>query len=154
MAEARDGTLFAQGEHTLLTLTNGRWQNHPDSQTRLVCATRSGEVAAVEFDPVRGRLWFSLWDGRQFVRASDPVTCPVKGRLCNLREAPDGSLWCVGAGTVVRWSFRAGKWTQYPQLPPPMGTDLQGRVWFAEKSSMSFMPTGIFKRWPPENSGR
>ena len=134
MAEARDGTLFAQGEKTLLTLTDGRWQNHPDSRTRVICATRSGELAAVEYNSTRGQLWFSLWDGRQFVRASALVSCPAGARLYHLREAPDGSLWCVGTGIVTRWNFRAGKWTQYSQLPSPMGADAQGRVWFVDES--------------------
>ena len=149
MAEARDGTLFAQGDKTLLTLIDGRWQNHPDSHTRLVCATRSGEVVAVECNPVRGQLWFSLWDGRQFVRASAPVSYPESGRLYHLREAPDGSIWCVGAGTVVRWNFHADQWTLYPHLPPPVGTDGQGRVWFADESGIVVYAGGHFQTLAP-----
>jgi len=134
MAEARDGTLFAQGEKTLLTLTQGRWQSHPESRTRLICATRSGELAAVEYNSTRGQLWFSLWDGHQFVRASALVSCPAGARLYHLREAPDGALWCVGTGIVARWNFKAGKWTLFSQLPSPVGADAQGRVWFADES--------------------
>ena len=111
----------------------------------MVCATRSGEVVAVECDSQRGRLWFSLWDGRQFVRASAPVSCPENGRLYHLREAPDGSIWCVGAGTVVRWSFHVDKWTFYPQLPPPVGTDAQGRIWFAGESNLVVFADGHFQ---------
>ena len=132
MAEARDGTLFAQGEHTLLTLTDGRWQSHPEIRSRAICATRNGEMAAVEYDSERGQLWLSLWDGSRFVRASALVSCQTGGRVYHLREAPDGSLWCVGMGVVARWNFRAGKWTLYSQLPPPMRMDAQGRVWFAD----------------------
>ena len=132
MAEARDGTLFAQGEHMLLTLTQGRWQSHPESRSRVICATRAGDMAAAEYDSERGQLWLSLWDGSRFVRASAMVSCQTGGRLYHLREAPDGSLWCVGMGVVARWNFRAGKWTLYSQLPPPMRVDAQGRVWFAD----------------------
>ena len=149
MAEAQDGTLFAQGEQALLILKNGRWQNHPDGHTRLVCTTRSGEVVAVECDSERGQLWFSLWDGHQFVRASATVFYPENGRLYHLREAPDGSLWCVGAGTVVRWNFHADKWTFYPQLPPPVGTDVQGRVWFAGESNVTLYADGHFQTLAP-----
>jgi len=149
MAGARDGTLFASGENTLLTLTDGRWQNHPDNHTRLVCATRSGEVVAMECNPGRGQLWFSLWDGHQFVRASAPVSYPENGRLYHLREAPDGSIWCVGAGTVVRWNFHADKWTLYPQLPPPVETDVQGRVWFAAETSIVVQAGGHFESLAP-----
>ena len=149
MAEARDGTLFASGEKTLLTLTDGRWRNHPDSHTRLVCTTRSGEVVAMECNPGRGQLWFSLWDGHQFVRASAPVSYPENGWLYHLREAPDGSIWCVGSGTVVRWSFHADKWTLYPQLPPPVGIDVQGRVWFAAESNIVVQAAGHFESLAP-----
>jgi signal transduction histidine kinase/CheY-like chemotaxis protein len=149
MAEARDGTLFAQGEHVLLTLDNGRWESHPNSDTRLVCVTRSGEVAAVEYNSQRGLLWFCLWDGQRFVRASAPVSGPPDARLYHLREAPDGSLWCVGMGTVVRWNYHAEKWTLYPHLPPPMGTDARGRVWFADESSMVVYADGHFQTLAP-----
>ena len=156
MAEARDGTLFAQGENTLLILKNGRWQSHPESHTRLVCATRSGAVAAVEYNPVRGQLWFSLWDGRQFVRASATVACPAGGRLYHLREAPDGSLWCVGIGTVVRWACQGGQWSFYPQLPSPIAADRRGRVWFADESNVVLradhrfqnLASGQLRVWP------
>ncbi len=149
MAEARDGTLFAQGEHTLLTLADGRWQRHPESRTRVVCATRDGEMAAVEYNPEHSQLWFSLWDGHQFVRASGTISCPENTRLYHLREAPDGALWCVGTGTVVRWDFHAGKWTLYPQLPPPNGTDARGRVWFAGGSNLVVLAGEHFQTLAP-----
>ena len=114
MAEAGDGTLFAQGEHQLLVLKDGQWQSCSNSHTRLVCATRDGKVAAVEYNANQGRLWFCLWDGDKFVRVSAPVPCQSDARFYHLREAPDGSLWCVGYGAVVRWTYRAGEWTAYP----------------------------------------
>ena len=100
MAEAGDGTLFAQGEHKLLVLKNGRWEPCASDHTRLVCGTHDGRVAAVEYNAAQGRLWFSLWDGNKFVRASAPVPCQSNARFYHLREAPDGSLWCVGFGAV------------------------------------------------------
>ena len=143
MAEARDGTLFAQGEHTLLTRNKGLWQSHPESRTRLLCTTRAGQVAAVECETDRGRLWFSLWNGQQFVRASAIV--PYSGRrLYHLREAPDGALWCVGSGTLIRWTWGSGKWTLYPHLPPPVGTDAQGRVWYAGGTNLAIYAAGHY----------
>jgi len=151
MAEAGDGTLFAQGEHKLLVLKNGRWESCSTNRTRLVCATRDGQVAAVEYNATQGRLWFCLWDGDKFVRASAPVPCQSDARFYHLREAPDGSLWCVGSGTVVRWTYRAGKWTAYPQLPPPVDTDAQGRIWFAGESNVVVGAAGRFQTLPPGN---
>jgi signal transduction histidine kinase len=149
MAGGRDGTLFAQGEHTLLTLTDGRWQEHHDSRTRLVCTTHSGEVVAVECEPDRNRLWFSLWDGHEFVRASAMISYPAGQRLYHLREAPDGALWCVGIGTVVRWAYHAGKWTLYPHLPPPVGADALGRIWYAGGSNIVINAGGHFQTLAP-----
>ena len=151
MAEAGDGTLFAQGEHQLLLLKEGPWQSCSNSHTRLVCATHDGKVAAVEYDASSGRLWFCLWDGDKFVRAAAPVPCQSNARFYHLREAPDGSLWCVGYGTVVRWTYQAGQWTAYPHLPPPVGTDAQGRVWFAGESNIVVGANGRFQILPPGN---
>jgi signal transduction histidine kinase/CheY-like chemotaxis protein len=149
MAEAGDGMLFAQGEHQLLVLKEGQWQSCSNSHTRLVCATRDGKVAAVEYNATQGRLWFCLWDGDKFVRASAPVPCQSDARFYHLREAPDGSLWCVGYGAVVRWTYRAGEWTAYPQLPPPVGTDSRGRIWFAGESNIAVGAGGQFQILPP-----
>ena len=151
MAEAKDGTLFAQGEYTLLTLANGRWQDHPGSRTRLLCATRTGQMAAVECNSARGQFWFSLWNGTQFVRASAPVSYPTGtgARFYHLRQAPDGSLWCVGSGILARWEIDAQKWTFFPQPPPPVGTDIQGRVWFADDSGVALNADGHFQTLAP-----
>ncbi len=149
MAEGGDGTLFAQGEHQLLVLKDGQWQSCSNSHTRLVCATRDGKVAAVEYNANQGRLWFSLWDGEKFVRASAPVPCQSNARFYHLREAPDGSLWCVGFGTAVRWTYRAGQWTTCPQLPPPVDTDARGRIWFAGESNIVVGTAGRFQTLPP-----
>ena len=70
MAEAADGTLFAQGEKALLILKNGRWEPYPGSQSRLICRTQDGDLIAMECDDTLGRLWFSRWDGQQFARVS------------------------------------------------------------------------------------
>jgi len=149
MTESRDGTLFAQGKQRLLVLQEGRWQEQTNDCVRLICTTRGGEVVAVESDPLRDRLWFSLWDGQEFVRASGTVAFHPGAWLYHLREAPDGSLWCVGAGTVIRWNFHAGQWVQYSQLPPPAAADAHGRVWFADGSNLVVHADGRFQSLAP-----
>jgi signal transduction histidine kinase/FixJ family two-component response regulator len=149
LTEGRDGTLFAQGEHHLLVLRDGRWQVQANSRVRLTCATHGGETVAVESDPDRDRLWFSLWNGQEFVRASGTVSFPPGARLYHLREAPDGSIWCIGAGTVIRWNFHAGQWVQYSHLPPPAAADARGRVWFADGSNLVIHADGRFQPLAP-----
>jgi signal transduction histidine kinase/CheY-like chemotaxis protein len=148
MTEGKDGTLFAQGERLLLVLTNNQWRPC-GNRTKLVGATRRGEVVAVEHDESQGLLWFSRWDGQRFVRASASVPCPPGGRFYHLREAPDGALWCVGYGTVVRWAYRAGKWTLYPNLPAPVGADSRRRFWFAGESNIVVYEEGHYRFLPP-----
>ena len=52
MAEGKDGTLFAQGEHGLLILTNGEWRSC-GNRTRLVCGDPAGRSGGggIQFHP-------------------------------------------------------------------------------------------------------
>lgn len=147
MAEAGDGTLFAQGERQLLALRNNKWQV-VDRQTTLVTATRKGEIIAACRDDARGLLWFSVWDGEKFVRASAVTSCLPGARLYRLREAPDGSVWCVGHGTVARWVRAAGPWTLYPNLPRPVAMDTNQCVWFASGGNVMVWRDGQFQPLP------
>jgi signal transduction histidine kinase/ActR/RegA family two-component response regulator len=153
MAEAADGTLFAQGEKTLLILKNGRWEPDPKSQSRLICRTLDGGVMAMECDDTLGRLWFSRWDGQQFVRVSADANYQPGGRFYHLRQAPDGSLWAVGRGTVVRWAYRDEHWAAFSQLPPPLGCDRRGRMWFADGTNLVLLQDNEFKQLPPGKVG-
>jgi signal transduction histidine kinase/CheY-like chemotaxis protein len=147
MAEGGDGTLFAQGERQVLVLTNEQWQAVP-GQTTLVGATRRGEIIAACRDDARGLLWFSVWNGTQFVRASAVTSCLPNARLYRLREAPDGSIWCVGHGTVARWVRGAGPWTLHPNLPRPIAMDEQQGVWFAGGTNVVALHDGQFQQLP------
>jgi signal transduction histidine kinase/CheY-like chemotaxis protein len=151
MAEAADGTLFAQGEKTLLLLKHDRWEPYVDGHTRLLCRTREGEMIAVECDENLGRLWFSRWDGRAFVPASAAANYPLGARFYHLREAPDGALWCVGKGTVIRWACHDERWQSYPHLLPPVGCDEMGRMWFADGSNVVVREQHQFIGLPPGN---
>jgi signal transduction histidine kinase len=143
MAEAPGGALFAQGEQHLLMLAYGAWRTLA-SNTVLVNATREGEIVALVHDPSREMVWFGLWNGQEFVRASSPTACPPGARYYKLAQAPDGSVWCVGYGIVLRWSHGAGAWQSYPHLPKPVGQDRQGRIWFAGESDVWWHAEGRF----------
>lgn len=147
MTEGGDGTLFAQGERQMLVLKEGRWRAVP-GQTALVGATRRGEIIAACRDDARGLLWFSVWNGKQFVRASAVTSCLPNARLYRLREAPDGSIWCVGHGTVARWVREAGPWTLHPNLPRPIAMDQNQVVWFADGANVVALHDGQFHQLP------
>lgn len=145
--ESREGELFAQGESRLLRLADGRWQvvNEP---TALVGCDRQGRVLALCRDAARGTLWFGIWNGRGFGRASATFAAPLKASVYRLAQAPDGSVWCVGYDTVVRWAYQAGPWDCYPDLLPPRMVDSRGQPWFWNASNVVVRLDGEMK-WLP-----
>jgi len=143
ITEGGDHTLFAQGERRLLRLANGRW-NDLGSGSLVVGATRAGEVVSVSRDGGRSVFGFNLWDGEKFVRRSAPFACPPQTRLYKVKQSPDGSIWCVGYGTVIRWEHRAGSWHVFPELPPPRLADKTGAVWFGDASNVVVLRDNSF----------
>lgn len=134
MTEGPGGVLFAQGENQLLVLHENEWEA-AGRETAALCTTREGEVVAVCRDSQRGLLWFGAWNGERFVRRSATVSYPPGSQLYTVRQAPDGDIWCVGSGVVVRWNCRAGPWRFYPDLPLPQACDRWGHVWFSGNSN-------------------
>jgi signal transduction histidine kinase/CheY-like chemotaxis protein len=115
----------------------------------LICRTQDGDLIAMECDDTLGRLWFSRWDGQQFARVSAEASFQPGGRFYHLRQAPDGALWAVGRGTVVRWAYRDEHWTSFSHLPPPLGCDRRGRIWFADSTNLVLLQENEFKLLPP-----
>jgi len=145
MAEGAGGVLFAQGERTLLAMTNRQWQIQ-DSGTVAVASTSQGEVIAARWQGTRGTLRFDLWDGKKFNPASSPVSCQPGARVYRIRQSPDGAIWCVGYGIVLQWAYRSGQWTFYPELPAPATLDPRGRVWFGSDSSVVVLQNGNLQK--------
>jgi signal transduction histidine kinase/ActR/RegA family two-component response regulator len=146
MTEGPGGVLFAQGESQLLVLRGNEWQP-AGRETAALCATREGEVVAACRDSQRGLLWFGVWDGEHFVRQSATVSYAPGSQIYTVRQAPDGDIWCVGVGLVVRWNYRAGPWTFHPDLPPPQKCDPWGHVWFSGDSNVVVSQDGRYLRF-------
>ncbi len=145
LAEAGDGRLFAQGEQNLLTLDQGRW--HPlAAKTLLVGGTREGEVLGLVRDRQRGTLWMARWNGADFVPVSARIPGPRVARFYHLREAPDGAIWCVGEGTILRWAPKRAAWSHFARLPPPQTVDALDRVWFAGAGEVWWAKGGVLHR--------
>jgi signal transduction histidine kinase/CheY-like chemotaxis protein/ligand-binding sensor domain-containing protein len=145
MAEAPGGTIFAQGDQHMLMLVDGVWHKLAND-TLHINTTREGDVVALIHDTSRELVWFGIWNGHDFVRASNPTACPPGARYYRIAQAPDGSVWCAGYGTVLRWSHGSGAWQSYPNLPKPVGQDPQGRIWFAGESEVWWYAEGRFSR--------
>ncbi len=143
LAEDKQGQLFAQGETSLLILSGGQWRAH-GAETTIVCSTREGKVYGVARDFTRGLLHFCQWTGQRFEQVSAVFLHPPEGRLYKIAEAPDGSLWCVGYGTVVRWHPGAHEWKFHPDLPPPHTVVGTNGIWFGGRSNVVAMTQGRF----------
>jgi signal transduction histidine kinase len=150
MAEGDDGLLVAHGETTMLVLSNGVWQTLPSELSRLLCRTRAGELLATVYDREIGQLWFSRWKGDGFRKFSAVLDVKTDSRLYHMREAPDGSLWAIGIGVVARLAYGDKQWEFYPSLPPTVGCDSRGRVWFARNTNLVVSVSNRFLKLPPE----
>jgi hypothetical protein len=148
LAEAADGRLFAQSEQGLLTLGSDGWQPLA-AKSLLICATRSGEAFALMRDNQRGTLRLARWDGTDFVTLSAPVAGPRVARFYHLREAPDGAIWCVGEGTILRWTRDDPAWRHYTRLPSPQAVDARERVWFSGQAGVWWAEGDTLRRLDP-----
>ncbi len=135
LAESAEGRLFAQSEQALLTLDSDGWHPLP-AKALLVGDTRAGEALALMRDNQRGTLWLARWDGASFAPLSAPVAGPRVARFYHLREAPDGAIWCVGEGTILRWTRDDPAWRHYAYLPAPQAVDARDRVWFSGEAGV------------------
>ena len=135
LAETGEGRLFAQSEQALLTLNPDGWHPFP-LKTLLVGETRAGDVLALTRDDQRGTLRLALWDGEDFVPLSAPLPGPRVARFYHLREAPDGAIWCVGEGAILRWTRDGQAWRHFDHLPAPQAVDAADRVWFSGQSGV------------------
>jgi signal transduction histidine kinase/CheY-like chemotaxis protein/streptogramin lyase len=135
LAETAGGRVFAQSEQALLTLDSDGW--HPLAlKSLLVGDTRAGEVLALTRDDQRGTLRLARWDGADFVPLSAPLPGPRVARFYHLREAPDGAIWCVGEGAILRWTRDGQAWRHFEHLPAPQAVDAADRVWFSGQSGV------------------
>lgn len=103
MAETPDGLVFARGFNALWVMRDGRWQTCPGitgETSPPFCVTRDGALIAANL-PSRELVSFSRWNGEQFVRGMGDMT-GQEFDVQEVRAAPDGSIWAVGRGTILR----------------------------------------------------
>jgi hypothetical protein len=145
-----NGTVWLATTDGLRRYDGYQWQrldtNHnlPSSFIRSVCVSREGKIYGIARDFTRGLLHFCEWNGQRFERVSAVFLHPPEGRLYKMAEAPDGSLWCVGYGTVGRWHPGAPEWKFHPNLPPPHTVVGTKGIWFGGRSNVVAMTNGRF----------
>ncbi|MDX2188157.1 MAG: ATP-binding protein [Opitutaceae bacterium] len=128
-AESADGKLFFQGEYRLFQLS-GSTSAIVSEDSVLVTSTRGGGVVSLRREAGRNTVTFDEWNGAEFKAASASIPVSPRTQFYKLTEAPDGSMWCVGHGLILRWS-RQNAWTHYPRLPQVAALDQRGNPWFS-----------------------
>jgi ligand-binding sensor domain-containing protein len=143
MVEAADGTLFAQGSEGILRGRDGQWTEcarGADGKTRPLCLAADCVPVIVDKD-VPERIVFARWDGARFAPASSELSGHGL-EAGDLKTAPDGAIWSVGQGTILRWDCQPGAWEAWPELPPPVLEDREGRMWFADAQGAKMLDHG------------
>jgi PAS domain S-box-containing protein len=141
ICETSDGSLFAQGFDATLIRTGNRWERvRDDSGSTPLCVTRDGAV--IRGLGMRGSpRFFGRWTGEGFAPAS--AVLPEQATDFHvIRQAPDGAVWSVGRGSVIRWEYEAGPWRWWPDLTAPVLQDTEGRMWFASRDEVLFKGDG------------
>jgi PAS domain S-box-containing protein len=143
MLELPDRRFFLQQWDRLLIFEKGKWRSIPQSRIPW-CLTREGELLAVNYPDIRRSFWFGRWESNQIGRISAEISIPREFSLEMVRQAPDGSLWCIGRGVLLRWQYRSGQWRFMPDLPPPLQSSPQGQVWFGDQKSVQWLDSRGF----------
>ncbi len=132
MVELPTGELVVQQSGRVIAQRDGHWFALPHGRGPMV-VTRAGELISTAEDAGRGTFVFQRWanDHEGFVAASSEVDVEDSPSEV-IRQAPDGSIWCVGKGILLRWRYTSAPWTTFAGLPPLQGADASGRVWFAD----------------------
>ncbi|HOW65855.1 MAG TPA: PAS domain S-box protein [Candidatus Paceibacterota bacterium] len=149
MDETLEGLVFAQGSRAALVLKDQRWTECRDevfSGTAPLCVTQDGNVIKANKTKT-GSVLFTRWNGEAFVKASHEIPSEAID-LHVIKQAPDGSIWAVGRGTILRWEYLPGLWEWRPDLPPPILEDEKHRLWFGDQSGVVVMTEEQVQRIP------
>jgi PAS domain S-box-containing protein len=149
MVEAADGTLFAQGSNGILRGRDGQWSLCPGAMAGKpipLCLAADGVPVIVDKTEPE-RLVFARWDGARFAAASSALAGHGL-EAGDMRAAPDGAIWSVGQGTILRWDGQPGAWEAWPELPAPVLEDRDGRKWFAGAQATKVLENGAVTEVP------
>jgi len=131
LVESPEGDLLLAMSGRAMRLQAGHWEPCPGvtGEPRMTLG-RDGVPLCVRAGR-NGKARFLRWSGNRFEPASDGFDRNDL-EFEAIGESPDGAIWGVGRGTILRWENKPGRWQWHPELPPPVGEDRSGRMWFAD----------------------
>jgi PAS domain S-box-containing protein len=147
LVETEDGTLLVSTGGLLMRLEKGTW-------VPLTEVPSGGRIqTGIDGNPVcvqasnDGTARFFRWRDGRFEPGSSIFTGEGIGFEA-VRQAPDGSVWGVGRGVIRRWENLPGQWIWRPDLPPPVGEDSKGGLWFSNSRRAVRMKDGVSSEIP------
>ena len=146
-AETVDEELFVQGGSRDRRWQNGTWVPlPPEFGNAPFCVANDGALILADRTEV-DRLRFLRWNGSELEPASERVSGPGL-ETGDLRTAPDGAIWAIGQGTIIRWEYGAGPWHWWAGYGAPMLEDRAGRLWLADTNGAVIHRDGKAERVP------
>lgn len=146
----RHGLLVSNGE-TLFRLDGSGDPALLEStlvHTHGICSTPDGRVFAA------GRVrngWAAIfeWDSGRWNQVSSEFEL-ARGYTEEIRVAPDGALWVMGPGCLVRWTRDESRWREVEGIGAPLGVDADGAIWFGRRPVLADR-SEILVRWDGTN---
>jgi PAS domain S-box-containing protein len=135
LAETPDtGLVFSSGNALHFRTDNG-WKAAPPGMSHRygLCTTRDGRLLASGISPSGHGMVVEWLSG-----SWEPVSAayPLPGGYSeDIREAPDGSVWVVGFGCLVRWARESSEFREFPGPPAPRVADDEGGIWFSRQKN-------------------
>lgn len=132
IVESPEYGVLASSSQAIYVLNNNQWTRYASQFPRdyKLCVTKDGKVFSCGELGQKNR-YFLEWKGTQFQPVSAGFKSPAR-EISQMRESPDGSIWCIGFDFLKRWQRTGGEWTEYAHVPLPQAIDRQNRVWFAD----------------------
>jgi PAS domain S-box-containing protein len=131
----RWGVMATTGS-AIYVFKNDRWSQFHSKFPRMykLCTTADGEIISFKNFGEDGHR-FLRWNGDDFEPIS-ALSDIKEGEISCVREAPDGSIWCLGLDCLVRWTRKGGEWTEFQNHLTPKLIDNQNRIWFVSADTV------------------
>ncbi len=105
----------------------------PNQSPFELCYTHDGKILSFHQSNDGQQYRLAEWINGCFEFVSPSFTYEPNKQIEMIKEAPDGSVWCVGENLLLRWSRFDREWTEFSQFPIPTFYDRFNRVWFLGK---------------------
>ena len=134
ITESQTEGIIVSSDRGIYTYRNHKWNFIPydnsiyRSNTPLLL-TQKGEI--ITFKPV-STTHFNLlkWAENRFQPISMPYPAHDYRWFVNMRQAPDGTIWCVGEHAILRFIQEQNEWKEFENIPFPAFADEDGSIWF------------------------